>query len=136
MSKCSSSSPRRDLSVLRVAVRAPLGERARVRARRREAARKQGRGTRDLLPVVHLCTKQYAFEPVAPGWRGRGERPTTLKRATPMRLALSALCFLHRRRRKGAFAPISLTRPTSTLTDYGLYLHRNYVASRSTKCRN
>lgn len=46
------------------------------------------------LPVVHLCARQYAFEPVAPGCRGRGERPTTLKRARrcdTMRLALLLL---------------------------------------------
>lgn len=86
--------------------------------RAREVAREQGRGTRDLLPVVHLYTKQYAFEPVAPGWRGRGERPTTLKRATPMRLALSALLLAPSSMYKGVFAPISLTRLTSILTDY------------------
>lgn len=59
----------------------------RGRGRGREGGREEERA----LPVVHLCARQYAFEPVAPGWRGRGERPTPLKRARrcdTVRLAL------------------------------------------------
>lgn len=58
-----------------------------ITGRRRETERERERR----LPVVHLRARQYAFEPVAPGWRGRGERPTPLKRARrcdTMRLAL------------------------------------------------
>lgn len=59
-----------------------------------EISREEGERQRERerrLPVVHLRARQYAFEPVAPGWRGRGERPTPLKRARrcdTMRLAL------------------------------------------------
>lgn len=76
MSKYASSLPERGPEL-----QAPL---SRVReTERREEER--------ALPVVHLCARQYAFEPVAPGWRGRGERPTPLKRARrcdTVRLAL------------------------------------------------